>query len=426
MKSFSASNLLNYFSYDDDLLRRIMLLILLLIPIFILIGRSPLDIAASTIAVSFLLHSIYWKDFRWLRAKWVQATLLFWIFIVLNSLHAHDVNQALSRAAPFIRFPLFAIAVSYWILRSEEDLKKFIYIFATSLVFSTADGLFELLFGFDFSGREQFPGRLSGPFELSTLGIYLTKLGLPMLIAFYAIAPKDNRLLDIAWFTFGLLVLFIITFSGERMALLLTLFALFLCAWMVKKYRVYLLSTLLVSMIAFSSFVVWNKDFYDRIYMSTIGEIQSVPNKSTAYKGQIDAAIDIIRDYPLLGVGADNYRFVCKFPKYDPLATETFSRCLIHPHNVYLETWVNNGLIGILLLGFIFYHWLRLFIKHRPDKSMDALLLSGSLGVLLFIWPFSVGMSIYNNFNGIWFWLMVGFALATYQIRTSTPYKKES
>ena len=86
MKSFSASNLLNYFSYDDDLLRRIMLLILLLIPIFILIGRSPLDIAASTIAVSFLLHSIYWKDFRWLRAKWVQATLLFWIFIVLNSL----------------------------------------------------------------------------------------------------------------------------------------------------------------------------------------------------------------------------------------------------------------------------------------------------------------------------------------------------
>lgn len=38
---------------------------------------------------------------------------------------------------------------------------------------------------------------------------------------------------------------------------------------------------------------------------------------------------------------------------------------------------------------------------------------------------FSVGMSIYANFNGIWFWMMVGFALAVYQIRTSTPYEKE-
>jgi O-antigen ligase len=424
MKLFSASDFFDYFSYDDDLLRRIMFLVLLLMPILILVGRSPLDIAASTIAVSFLIHSLYWKNFSWLKAKWVHAAIIFWLFTVLNSLQAHDVNHALSRSVPFVRFPLFAIAVSYWILKSEEDLKIFIYIFAATLLFSTADGLFEFLFGFDFSGRAPLPGRLSGPFEVSTLGIYLTKLGLPMLIAFYAIAPRDNRLLDITWFAFALLVLFIITFSGERMALLLTLFSLFLCACMLKKYRIYFVGTLLLSMIAFSSFVFLNKGFYDRIYMTTIGEIQSDANKSTAYKGQIDAAIDIIGDYPLLGVGADNYRFVCKLPKYDPLATETFSRCLIHPHNVYLETGVGNGLIGILLLGFIFYHWIKLFIIHRPDKTIDALLLSGSLGVLLFIWPFSVGMSIYANFNGIWFWMMVGFALATYQIRTNTPYLK--
>lgn len=424
MKLFSASDFFDYFSYDDDLLRRIMFLVLLLMPILILVGRSPLDIAASTIAVSFLIHSLYWKNFSWLKAKWVHAAIIFWLFTVLNSLQAHDVNHALSRSVPFVRFPLFAIAVSYWILKSEEDLKIFIYIFAATLLFSTADGLFEFLFGFDFSGRAPLPGRLSGPFEVSTLGIYLTKLGLPMLVAFYAVAPKENKYINYGWFIFSLFVLFIITFSGERMALLLTLFALFLCAWMVKKYRVYLMSTLMVSLIAFSSFVFFNKDFYNRIYMSTVGELQSDPNKSLAYKGQIDAAIDIIRDHPLLGVGPDNYRYVCKLPKYDPLATETFSRCLIHPHNVYLETWVSNGFIGVLLFCLIIYHWLKLFIQHRPDKSMDALLLSGSLGLLLFLWPFSVGMSIYANFNGIWFWMMVGFALATYQIRTSTPYMK--
>lgn len=425
MKLFSQSEITRYFSYDDDLLRRVMYLFLLLMPVFIIVGRSPLDIAASTIAICFLIHSIYWRDFNWLKTTWVQATLLLWVFMMLNSFQAHDVTQALSRSLPFIRYPLFAIAVSYWILRDREDIKLFIYIFIATIAFSTIDGLFEFIFGFDFSGRAQLPGRLSGPFEVSTLGIYLAKLGVPLLLAFYALLPKENKTAHYGLFAFSFLVLFIIAVSGERMALLLTLFSLFLITLMVKKYRVYMMGAFIIALISFSAFVTFNKAFYDRIYVSTVGELQSDPNKSNAYKGQLDAAIDIIRDHPILGVGADNYRFVCKFPKYDPLATEAFSRCLIHPHHVYLETWVNNGLIGLLLLCFIFYQWIKLFIQHRPDKTMDILMLSGSLGVLLFIWPLSVGMSIYANFNGIWFWMMVGFTLALYQIRTSTPYVKK-
>ena len=429
MNLLSPSEISRYFSYDDDLLRRVMYLFLLAMPVCILIGRSPLDIAASTIAVCFLIHSIYWRDFNWLKTTWVQATVLLWVFMVLNSFQAHDVSQALSRSLPFIRYPLFAIAISYWILRNQDDIKLFVYIFIATLAFSTLDGLFEFIFGFDFSGRAQFPGRLSGPFEVSTLGIYLAKLGIPLLLAFYALLPKANKTAHKGLLAFSLLVLFIIAVSGERMALLLTLFSLFLISWMVKKYRIYMMGVFVVDLISISAFVSSNQAFYERIYVSTVEELQKDPNLSTGYKGQLDAAIDIIRDHPILGVGSDNYRFVCTFPKYDPLATEDFSRCLIHPHHVYLETWVNNGLIGLILLCFIFYQWIKLFIRHRPDKNrpdktLDVLLLSGSLGVLLFIWPFSVGMSIYANFNGIWFWMMVGFALALYQIRTSTPYIK--
>lgn len=429
MNLLSPSEISRYFSYDDDLLRRVMYLFLLAMPVCILIGRSPLDIAASTIAVCFLIHSIYWRDFNWLKTTWVQATVLLWVFMVLNSFQAHDVSQALSRSLPFIRYPLFAIAISYWILRNQDDIKLFVYIFIATLAFSTLDGLFEFIFGFDFSGRAQFPGRLSGPFEVSTLGIYLAKLGIPLLLAFYALLPKANKTAHKGLLAFSLLVLFIIAVSGERMALLLTLFSLFLISWMVKKYRIYMMGVFVVALISISAFVSSNQAFYERIYVSTVEELQKDPNLSTGYKGQLDAAIDIIRDHPILGVGSDNYRFVCTFPKYDPLATEDFSRCLIHPHHVYLETWVNNGLIGLILLCFIFYQWIKLFIRHRPDKNrpdktLDVLLLSGSLGVLLFIWPFSVGMSIYANFNGIWFWMMVGFALALYQIRTSTPYIK--
>lgn len=426
MNLISVSDIKSYFTYDDDFLRRLMFLVFLLMPALLIIGRSPLDIATTVIAVSFLIHSLYWRDFNWVKSRWVQATLIFWVFIVLNSLQALDVEQAISRAGPYIRFPIFAIAISYWIVRKENDLRLFIYAFVATLVFSTADGLFELISGYDFMGNEKMAGRLSGPFQISTLGIYLTKLGIPMMIAFLAVAPLNTKLKQYGtWIFFGLMLVAIV-FSGERMALLLMMFSLFLCAWMVKRYRVYLISLLIVIVLAFSTFVIINKDFYNRIYMSTFKELQSDPNKSKAYKGQFDAAIDIIRDNPILGVGSNNYRYVCKLPKYDPLATKTFSRCLIHPHHVYLETWVNNGLVGLLLFAAIIFQWIKIFTLHRPDRTKDYLLLSGSLGVLLFLWPFSVGMSIFSNFNGIWFWMMIGFALAAYQIRTSTPYDKKS
>ena len=421
----SILNLKKYFSYDEDTLRRILYLIVLSLPFLIIIGRSPLDIAVSIIAISFVIYSIFWNDYIWLKSKWVQAIFIFWIFIVLNSLLAYDVNLALARSVPFIRFPLFAIAVSYWIIRNEQEVGVFVFVFIATIVFSFTDGIFEFLVGFDFSGNQKAYGRLSGPFEKSGLGIFLAKMGIPMVLAFWAITRSKSKRFDYLAVIILVILSFTVFVAGERMAVLLLSFALVIGIYLIEEYRKYLLTILLIFVTGFGFALFFNKEMQNRIYMTTMNEIQSDPKKQSAYKAQLSAAIEIIKDHPILGVGSNNYRFVCKKPKYDPLGTKEWSRCLIHPHHVYLELWVNNGIIGLSLFLVVIYFWLKLFFKHRPDQKKDYLLLSGSLGLLLFLWPLSVGMSIFSNFNGIWFWVMIAFMLTCYRLRTGDPYIKK-
>jgi|GEM_PF-871096 len=431
----SLSSLRTYFTYDDDLMRRIMFLILLMMPSLILIGRSPLDIAATIIAVCFLIYSVYWKDFNWLKSGWVIAAFLFWFFTVLNSFQAFNIELALERSVPNIRFPLFAIAISYWVLQKKTDLRLLIYVFVATLIFSVVDGLFEYLFGFDFAGNEKRPGRLSGPFQISTLGIYLTKLGIPMMVAllaflsydqsFYNRSPSNRSITLPLTIGFSILMLITILLSGERMALLLMLFALVLCSIMLRKFRVYILLCLTLLVCGFGLTISLDKEMQDRLYNNTIQQIKENPKNSKAYLAQFDAALEIIKDHPILGVGSNNYRLVCKLPKYDPNAVDDQnSRCLIHPHQIYLELWVNNGLIGLLLFCTIIFFWCKMIYKNWYEICKNPLLFSGCLGAILFLWPLSAGMSIFSNFNGIWFWFMMGFMLACFQILKGVPYQK--
>lgn len=413
-----------YFSYDDDLLRRVMFLVLLAIPVLLLIGRSAGDIAVSIIAVSFLIHSFYWRDFSWLESRWVQVALLFWCFIVLNSMHAYDVKLALARAVPFIRFPIFAIAVSYWLIRQKRDLSLFVFVFVATLVFAIADGLFEYAFGYDFAGNERIPGRLSGPFEVSTLGIYLTKMGIPMVIALLGVLPVLGKREILKVFLLFSVMAITILLAGERMALLLLFFALAIMVLVFSKYRKWLFGLGLVLVIGLGGALYFDRDLNERVYETTTNQFKEDPKLSNAYKAQIFAAWEIIQDHPILGVGSNNYRFVCKMPDYDVHADADgkFSRCLIHPHQVYLELWVNNGLVGVGLFLAMVFCWLKLFLTYRPDREPDYLLFAGCLGALLFLWPLSVGMSIFSNFNGVSFWTMIAFMLAGFQLKVQQPY----
>ena len=88
-----------------------------------------------------------------------------------------------------------------------------------------------------------------------------------------------------------------------------------------------------------------------------------------------EAALAMIRDSPLFGVGLDN--FLYKYPRY-MLAEAWQEPDLSHPHNILLDWWTRLGVLGVsalVWLGVAFYRLgLRLY-RSYDEGPLRALVL---------------------------------------------------
>ena len=104
------------------------------------------------------------------------------------------------------------------------------------------------------------------------------------------------------------------------------------------------------------------------------------------------------------------FRNICFEKKYE------FSNnvCSTHPHNYYLETLSELGLIGFILFFILFY-----FIINRKfeesQKSYKIILLSF---ILIYLFPFQTTGSFFNNYNSFILFFFLGnyVFLAKYKI----------
>ena len=65
-------------------------------------------------------------------------------------------------------------------------------------------------------------------------------------------------------------------------------------------------------------------------------------------------SIEIFKDNPLLGSGADTFRYACSKEDYSKInSAEADVRCNTHPHNIFFEILSELGIIGFLV--FIFF-----------------------------------------------------------------------
>ena len=113
------------FTYFQFNLKGISLILLFLLPISLLTGPAIPDISITIIAILFLIHSFILKDFQWLKEKWIIAALTFWISLIFISFFALDISKSFQNAFIFIRYIIFSIAISYWLLIEKRNLTFF-------------------------------------------------------------------------------------------------------------------------------------------------------------------------------------------------------------------------------------------------------------------------------------------------------------
>ena len=161
-----------------------------LLPLLLIFSRSLADITIVLIGILFLYHSYKNIGWEWVKEKWFYFALIFSIYcLTVNSAMSIEPTETLAYSLFFIRWPIFAMALSYWILNDIKSLKKFFVSITIVLIFIIFDTWWQFLFDYDIFGFEKYSAdRLTGPFKNNPhVGAWIAKLVLlpPMFLILY-------------------------------------------------------------------------------------------------------------------------------------------------------------------------------------------------------------------------------------------------
>ncbi|WP_372095906.1 O-antigen ligase family protein [Tistrella mobilis] len=390
-------------------------MIALILPLLMILGPGPTDVGASLIALLFLVHVVVDRDRGALQAWWFRLALVLWVFMLATAPFAlASVSEAFGRAATFLRFPMLAAALGFWLLTEPKWRDRYMVALTAVLLFSAAWALVECYWMTRVIQSYEHPLRLTGPFDDRKVGIFLTKTLFPCLgfALAWAVAGSLRRLLPVG--AGLLLVLLAIFLSGERSAFLLAGLGLLIMALMVPvpAIRRFMRYGLLVAVFgALASYLAFPASF-DRQVGSTLGTLSRL--STTSYGLLWQSGIEVGELSPVVGAGGKNFRDVCpeiRSPNIKLQGTdysEYLEFCSTHPHNAYVEMFAEHGIIGLV----IFLALIGGFVAACLPQRMDPVAVGAGLGILLILWPAVPHGSFFNNWNGVVFWSLVGLMVS--------------
>lgn len=387
------------------------------IPLACAVSRFAADMLLSFTALAFLIHAVITRRTDWLKPRWMQVALLLWVYAVLLSFDAENMEKAFGRSLAWIRFPLFAAALSSWLLQAGRDYHRLILSLSVAVGFMLVDTAIQYFIGYDIMLNPSLPAegspRLTGPFTSPRVGIMLVWMAVPV-VAYWLMRPHTHATVkrDV-WLGSMCAVGFmtVVFMSGERMALMLTglgfLLAFFLLP--ISKRRMILLG--LISFFIMAVLAHFNPGLIERQLGSTE---EVVDDFGGSDYGQIwQSAWEVSKANPVFGVGLRQFREVCPHPEYGPTDPVTVkSRCNQHPHNIYLEWLVESGIVGLcLFLGMLALIW-REVIRHFQSLRHNPVFLGLVITLFIRLWPLASNTSFFTAWSAVPMWLVIGWTLA--------------
>ena len=217
----------------------------------------------------------------------------------------------------------------------------------------------------------------------------------------------------------------------DRMPYLIFFFSTFILLIILKNYRIHLFASLILTIFLFLVFFNNYKIVKNR-YLSLAGDLEIVKitklfqknisvksispkniiKEDDNFKGDYlkiyNASLYIFLENPFLGTGLKSFLYECK--KLQNNNKKSFT-CSTHPHNIYLEILVNQGILGLLLL--------LLFIVILINNNYSKVIFSQTTieKKILSIFFFSILISelipirsygsIFQTVNGSIFWFLL-------------------
>jgi len=430
----------------------------LLIPTLLILGPFLPDLLITLTVILFIFTYINLNQFNFLSFlkendlfKW---SIILFIYLLLNSLFnflSQDLitfekfKSYFSRSLFFFRFIIYPIAIIYLIKTYNLKFEKRIVYFALiSLLFVNLDTIYQYIFGEDIFGFQPIErgnvavGRLSGPFGEELIpGSYLLRFLFPSFLFIYSIFNKNHKLLILSFYLLNFVTILL---SGERSALLLCIFGLFLFFIFFKDFRK-IFSVLLIFLITISTYILidnpilkkkvidqtlfnagisneWGKSDANYLDLLDLKESRLIDSH---YGAHWEVAYRIWEENKLIGIGLKQFREKCSDPKYDKLKSALRSiRCATHPHNQYFEILSEIGLFGLFIFLVIFYKTLNICRKSLNDNVEIKFL---TISIILLIWPLIPTGSIFTNHKLIYITYLFTLLLISSKLKFSKLIK---
>jgi O-antigen ligase len=390
-----------------------------ILPFAIPFSRSIADICIVLIAILFLCKSYLEKEWNWIKEGWFKFALIFFLYCMfINSPLSIDSFTSLKYSIFFLRWPLFALALGYWVLNDIKSLKNFLFVTFFVSVFLIFDTWWQYIFGVDVFGLEKFsPTRLTGPLNGPHIGMWLTKLViLPVLL--FTIARKyknflKNKFSPLAFFIFFVVFFFTIFITGERMALLMTILSILtILLGLSLNNNISILKLLyllfFISIVIYLFSIIDPKQTQRAIYSS----IKMITNWSTSsYGGIWKNAFDVWQDSQWFGAGLHKFREACQILTYGSVEDAIFPGLCFHPHNISMQLLSETGIVGFILFFTMVISLSIRLLKHSFIKK-DWLLFFLILNILIACFlPIQSNTDFFSNKYSSLVWLLVGVTL---------------
>ena len=388
----------------------ILLVLVTLVPLAAIMGNAVGDIALVALTLTFIVTSPHeWRIFVHSRFLWLF--FLFWIWILLCSGLSLFPRHSFQDSLPYIRFPLYAFALSHLLMRAEgKFLRYFMLASIAGTLIEFAFMMREYLFM-----RDETYARLHGTFGKLIPGWYLSSFGLLALLwGVETLKARPSSLKHkIFLVIFGAIVTFGVIISGEIMSTLFFLGTAALYAFCQFGSTKRTIGTLVIGAIALV--LLWlilgimDPQLHARIVDSFSRRLPWMP--SSDYHLPWSLGLEMALHNPLLGVGPKNFNVYCtSLADAGTLqAVLGESRCHWHAHNLYLSIAAETGTPGLVIFSLLAIYVLILAYRHaRASAWADMLPLI--LAFVLFF-PVQTYSQAFGQSKNFYFFTMLGYAL---------------
>tara|TARA_B110000503_G_C7142068_1_gene411283 strand:+ start:890 stop:2236 length:1347 start_codon:yes stop_codon:yes gene_type:complete len=424
---------------------KISFVIILLFPLFYIIGSAVLNFGVVILSLMFLA-SLNKNQLKILiNDNLFKVFLIFFIYLILSNLMFTYNEYSLIKSIFYIKFLFFPFAIYFFLKNFSKKQKKIYNYFNISLVFFVSlDAIVQYYYGQNLLGYISPMGdRLSGVFNQEmVIGSFLYLVGIINCILFIEDLDKNNKSKIILSILFSLIA-FVVIFSGERASLLMLIMFIILNIIFNEHLRKKFILIFVTFVLFFYLFINFSDNlkyrYWDHLYILTNLEkvelidetyvITSKINKLDAIEKKYDidlsnlkqilfkfkdtqwgshwiTAYKIFEDNPYFGAGFRSFRFECSNEKYNSInSLNKMFRCSTHPHNIFLEIISETGILGLTLFMLIIFFSFFKFYKHG-SRNFHAYILFTIIITIIF--PLKPSGALFSSWYGSILWYLFG------------------